>query len=189
MRNSIIAIVALGSLASAQNFAGEPSCAIPCLTSAISVAGCQPNDEGCQCGSGFSSIQNVVATCLLSACNQSDLQRAASVGLGLCSAYSASLASASAVTTASSSHSSSAAVVTTSSTIPVSTTSVTAVTTSVPATTSAPSTSGSKSSSASAASSSGSSSSVASVSKNAAPTIVAGLGGLMGVAAAFVAAL
>jgi len=76
-------------LATAQNLSGQPACASPCLSSAITAAGCALADQGCQCGTGKASIQNLVATCLLSGCNPTDLAAAASVGNALCVAYSA----------------------------------------------------------------------------------------------------
>jgi len=112
MKITLLVLAAAG-LASAQNLNGEPQCAVsfallilitqlgptyltsqqvPGLQSAIASSGCALNDVACQCGSGQTKIQNLVTGCLLGACNASEVQQAASVGLGLCSAYSASLA-------------------------------------------------------------------------------------------------
>ncbi|RQM06638.1 hypothetical protein DH86_00001274 [Scytalidium sp. 3C] len=100
MKSSVILVAAAASLAAAQNFGNEPACAIPCLSSAIVAAGCALTDEACQCGTGQPAIQTAITPCLLSACNESDLLLAASVGGQLCSVFSASLAAASATTTA-----------------------------------------------------------------------------------------
>jgi len=174
MKFSALALTLVVSLANAQNLSGEPPCASTCLVSAISVAGCQPSDVACQCGTGQPAIQTAVTPCLISSCNATDLNLAAQVGLALCSVYSAGLNS-----TTTTSASASASVASTSSTplstTSTSTTSVTAVTTSVP-----PSSSPAASTSSSApgpVSSSG-----------AAPGLVAGIGGAVGMLA-LVAAL
>lgn len=86
-----LAIFVFSTLAVAQNLSGEPSCAVPCIQSGISAAGCNPTDVGCQCGPAQDSIANVVATCLLSACPASLLSTIIAVGTSLCSEYSASL--------------------------------------------------------------------------------------------------
>ncbi|TGO20191.1 hypothetical protein BTUL_0001g02030 [Botrytis tulipae] len=75
---------------SAQNFGAEPACAVSCLQSAISVAGCGANDQACQCGTAQAAIQTAVTPCLISACNVDELASAASVGFALCSSFSAS---------------------------------------------------------------------------------------------------
>jgi hypothetical protein len=181
MKFSTLALAAAVSSASAQFLSGQPSCAVPCLSTAISSAGCQETDIACQCGSGQAAIASIVAPCLISACDASDLNTAESVGLGQCSAYSASLtASTSSPATVSSPSPSSAPTPTTA----TSTTSVTAVTTSVPPSTSAASTSTPASSSSTAKTSAPTPVS----SSGAAPGLVADIGGAMGILA-FIAAL
>ncbi|TVY90840.1 hypothetical protein LAWI1_G001654 [Lachnellula willkommii] len=91
MKTTLLVLAATG-LASAQVFNGEPQCALPCLQSAIASAGCGPDDYICQCISAREKIQDLVTPCLISACNGSEVAVAASVGLGLCSGFSASLA-------------------------------------------------------------------------------------------------
>ncbi|ORY67330.1 uncharacterized protein BCR38DRAFT_407313 [Pseudomassariella vexata] len=84
-------LVAAG-LAVAQNggyFPGEPDCAIPCLTSAISKAGCALSDISCQCGPTQSVIGMNAAGCLTGACSADELQQALSAGLAVCSSFSA----------------------------------------------------------------------------------------------------
>ncbi|KAI8624871.1 hypothetical protein F5Y19DRAFT_452021 [Xylariaceae sp. FL1651] len=70
-------------------FPGEPSCALPCLSSAINAAGCQLSDIGCQCGPTQTVIAGKVATCLIAKCNPTELGVAQSAGEAVCSSYSA----------------------------------------------------------------------------------------------------
>jgi len=192
MKGAIFSVVlaAAGGLVNAQiyrrqNFAGEPSCAIPCLEAAISSAGCAPSDEACQCDPATIAVLGGYAgPCLITACAASDVIAAESVGLALCSAYSASLSGVSATTTTSapttSSTGSSASTASSTSTTAASTTTSIITTTSAPATTTkANSTILSKTSTTPPPVSS----------TGGANTIMAGLGGVAGLVAAFVAAL
>ncbi|KAI0201705.1 hypothetical protein F4808DRAFT_95915 [Astrocystis sublimbata] len=71
-------------------FPGEPSCAIPCLTSAITAAGCQLSDIVCQCGPTQSVIANKVGSCILTSCtNPAELGDAINAGQAVCSSFSA----------------------------------------------------------------------------------------------------
>jgi hypothetical protein len=74
----------------AQNFAGEPACATPCLASAIVAAGCDLTDEACACGPAKAAIGNLVGGCIYNACPQTEVALAISVGLQLCDGYSSS---------------------------------------------------------------------------------------------------
>ncbi|KAI1820471.1 hypothetical protein F4861DRAFT_533679 [Xylaria intraflava] len=67
---------------------GEPSCAVPCLTSAIAAAGCQLSDLSCQCGPTKSAIADKVSGCLIEACsNSADIGSAINVGEAICSSF------------------------------------------------------------------------------------------------------
>jgi len=199
MKGIISAVVLVAaSLVSGQNFGAEPSCAIPCLTSAISVAGCALTDQACQCGTGKAAIQTAVTPCLLSACSPGDLGIAASVGQGLCSAYSLTATGLSVTTTATtslaspSSGPSSTIIISTpnATTNGTRTSTVTAVTTSVASTTSKASTSSTKSNSISSSTSSATSSAASVVSSaGAGHMMAAGVGGVVGILGAVVAAL
>ncbi|KAI1734791.1 hypothetical protein F4680DRAFT_436975 [Xylaria scruposa] len=81
------AAVAYAQADSTGYFPGEPSCAIPCLSSAIVAAGCQLSDIGCQCGPTKSVIAGNVAGCLISGCNPTDLGAAQSAGEAVCSSF------------------------------------------------------------------------------------------------------
>ena len=63
----------------------------PCLSTAITVAGCQPTDVACQCApSGQNAIRDAAVSCLLASCtNPADLIGAQSAGAALCSQFSA----------------------------------------------------------------------------------------------------
>ncbi|KAI1485529.1 hypothetical protein F5X96DRAFT_690439 [Biscogniauxia mediterranea] len=84
-----------GTLATAQddnpeNFPGQPSCAIPCLASAIPVAGCAVSDVACQCGPARSSaIGGLVLGCFTSRCSGAgEIDRAVSAGAAACRSFS-----------------------------------------------------------------------------------------------------
>ncbi|KAI0968836.1 hypothetical protein F4678DRAFT_464024 [Xylaria arbuscula] len=69
-------------------FPGEPSCALPCLSSAITAAGCQLSDIACQCGPTQSVIAEKVGGCILSSCtNPSELGAAVNAGQAVCSSF------------------------------------------------------------------------------------------------------
>ncbi|CZT53359.1 uncharacterized protein RSE6_14857 [Rhynchosporium secalis] len=88
MKSAILLSAVLG-LATAQNFAGQPPCAVPCLKTAIEKAGCALSDEGCQCGSGKAAIAAAVGGCLVAACKIDELLVAQKAGNDACLAYSA----------------------------------------------------------------------------------------------------
>ncbi|KAI0487598.1 hypothetical protein F4859DRAFT_262980 [Xylaria cf. heliscus] len=69
-------------------FPGEPSCALPCLSSAITAAGCQLSDIACQCGPTQSVIAAKVGGCILSSCtNPQELGDAINAGQAVCSSF------------------------------------------------------------------------------------------------------
>ncbi|KAH9889183.1 hypothetical protein F4778DRAFT_394526 [Xylariomycetidae sp. FL2044] len=89
MKKSMILATAAAVLSLAQDFGGQPSCAIPCLTSAISAAGCQLTDVACQCNQGKAAIADRAATCIPGKCNVSELLQASSAGEAVCSSFAA----------------------------------------------------------------------------------------------------
>ncbi|KAI1420828.1 hypothetical protein F5Y12DRAFT_719124 [Xylaria sp. FL1777] len=69
-------------------FPGEPSCALPCLSAAITAAGCELSDIACQCGPTQSAIAEKVAPCILTSCtNPTDLGAAINAGEAVCSSF------------------------------------------------------------------------------------------------------
>jgi len=193
MKVAISAVVmAVAGFVSGQNFNGEPSCAIPCLTSAISVAGCALTDQACQCGSAQAAIKTAITPCLLSACSPGDLNSAASAGYALCSAYSLTSASiANATTTATTLGSISAS----NTVIVISTPAATTSTTTSASGSAITTTTSMKSSSAGTGTGTGTSSTASAASSSSTAgaermqVLGAGVGGLVGILGAVVAAL
>ena len=77
MKFSVVAVASLfASVAYSQTIASEvaqlPSCALTCLTTAITGAGCGVSDYACQCGSAKSSITSAATPCVVSKCAISD---------------------------------------------------------------------------------------------------------------------
>ncbi|KAI5925700.1 hypothetical protein F4810DRAFT_27710 [Camillea tinctor] len=77
-----------GTLATAQDntsdyFPGQPSCAVTCLASAISVVGCQLSDPSCLCGTQ-SAIGGLVLPCFTSSCGAREIEQAMSAGAAVC---------------------------------------------------------------------------------------------------------
>jgi hypothetical protein len=72
----------------AQDLSGEPACASACLSSAITAAGCAPNDQACQCGPAQTPIGISAAICLDASCPATELSAIESIGLALCAQYS-----------------------------------------------------------------------------------------------------
>ncbi|KAF2963403.1 hypothetical protein GQX73_g10164 [Xylaria multiplex] len=86
----VLGAVALvhGQADSTGYFPGEPSCALPCLSSAIPAAGCQLSDIGCQCGPTQSAIASRIQGCIISSCtNPTDLGQAVNAGQAVCSSF------------------------------------------------------------------------------------------------------
>ncbi|KAL2015220.1 hypothetical protein VTK56DRAFT_6049 [Thermocarpiscus australiensis] len=95
MKHTTLFLATAGA-ALAQNLSGQPACATACLSSAISAAGCQPSDTGCQCApGGQAAIGASAAPCLLASCAASDLLQAQSAGAAVCARYSATATTAS----------------------------------------------------------------------------------------------
>ncbi|KAK8016509.1 hypothetical protein PG993_014698 [Apiospora rasikravindrae] len=86
-----VLILATAALAAAQGyFVGEPDCAIPCLTDAISKVGCAAGDIKCQCSSDTqTALVPLVGPCLQSKCSAKELGQALQAGTDICSSFSA----------------------------------------------------------------------------------------------------
>ncbi|KAK3985697.1 hypothetical protein QBC44DRAFT_153636 [Cladorrhinum sp. PSN332] len=89
----LIATFFLG-LAQSQNLSGQPTCATNCIISAVSAAGCAPQDLSCQCGPTKASIGASAAPCLLASCTGTELIQAQSAGNAQCSSFYATAAEA-----------------------------------------------------------------------------------------------
>ncbi|KAK8064747.1 hypothetical protein PG994_007385 [Apiospora phragmitis] len=86
-----VLILATTAVAAAQcYFAGEPDCAIPCLTDAIGKVGCASGDIKCQCSADTqTALVPLVAPCLQSKCSAKELGQALQAGQDICSSYAA----------------------------------------------------------------------------------------------------
>ncbi|ESZ94477.1 hypothetical protein SBOR_5125 [Sclerotinia borealis F-4128] len=187
MKFSIIALAAAATTVSAAEFPGQPACASPCISQAITQGSpCNIEDVGCQCdASNRAGISTAIIPCILSACTGAgELQQASEAGPSRCSLFSAGALATSATSSSaseSSTESSSASPASTTSSGPASTTGTEASTT-APATTSRAGngtiTTGTPSSTA------------AQVTQNAAQSVgFAGVGAMVGLLAGVVAAL
>lgn len=71
-----IATLVLASVAYSQTIASEqamlPSCALSCLETAITGAGCSVTDYNCQCNDKKNAITASATPCILKACSTSD---------------------------------------------------------------------------------------------------------------------
>ncbi|KAJ0384936.1 hypothetical protein COL922a_007346 [Colletotrichum nupharicola] len=82
-----LALLAAG-LVAAQDFSGQPDCAIPCLRDAIPKVGCALTDTACQCASDKQeALVPVAAPCLLSACSSADLGKAQAAAAAACQKF------------------------------------------------------------------------------------------------------
>ncbi|PMD54019.1 uncharacterized protein K444DRAFT_133882 [Hyaloscypha bicolor E] len=73
------------ALSSFSTFSTRSPPSLPSTSISISAAGCAPTDMPCQCGLSAGAV----GPCLTNACNATDLQQALTVGVALCSSYSA----------------------------------------------------------------------------------------------------
>lgn len=95
MKFSIVAVASLfASVAYSQTIASEvaqiPSCALTCLTTAITGAGCGLSDYACQCGTAKDSITTSATPCVLSKCATSDALKVQSITSEICTIQAAS---------------------------------------------------------------------------------------------------
>ncbi|KAA8570026.1 hypothetical protein EYC84_002363 [Monilinia fructicola] len=130
MKFSILSLAAAATLVSAVEFAGQPACASPCISQAISQGtNCNIEDIGCQCDpANLAGISTAVIPCIVTACTGAgELQQASEAGPSQCSIFSAQGATTAGTTSTSSaestSESSSASPASTTSSGPTSTTS------------------------------------------------------------------
>ncbi|PNH40036.1 hypothetical protein VD0004_g6901 [Verticillium dahliae] len=82
-----LVFVAAG-LVAAQDFGGQPSCALPCLQTALPQVGCGLQDTGCQCSPEVqASLLPIVGPCLLSSCGSAEVAQAQSAAAAACSSF------------------------------------------------------------------------------------------------------
>jgi hypothetical protein len=87
MKVAFFTLVAAGFVA-AQDFSGQPECAIACLEENIPKVDCKLDDTGCQCNPATQSkLRGIIAPCLLSNCNPPDLLQAQTAAQQACAAF------------------------------------------------------------------------------------------------------
>jgi len=94
MKFSFAALTLLASVVYAQTIASEvaqiPSCALSCLTTAVSESGCGLGDYSCQCGAVKDDINSAVTPCVQEKCAMSDSKKVQSVLANICTIQTAS---------------------------------------------------------------------------------------------------
>ncbi|KAK1238599.1 hypothetical protein MKX07_004175 [Trichoderma sp. CBMAI-0711] len=84
MKASVLSVL-LAGLVAAQDFTGQPECAIPCLKDAIPKAGCALTDTACACKPDVQAkLLGLVGPCLLSKCSPGDLAKAQAAAADAC---------------------------------------------------------------------------------------------------------
>ncbi|KAM0543385.1 hypothetical protein ACHAPJ_012344 [Fusarium lateritium] len=88
---------AAAGLVAAQDFGGQPECAVKCLQENIPKAGCKLDDTACQCKPDFQEkLLPIITPCLTKACQASDLLKAQSAAAQACEDYAKTAGSGSA---------------------------------------------------------------------------------------------
>ncbi|KAB8298808.1 hypothetical protein EYC80_000978 [Monilinia laxa] len=196
MKFPILNLAAAVTLVSAVEFAGQPACASPCISQAISQGtNCDIEDIGCQCDpANLAGISTAVIPCIITACTGAgELQQASEAGPSQCSIFSAQGTTTAGTTSTSSvestSESSSASPASTTSSGPTSTTSSSTTSTSGTETgTSAPTTTA-RPGNQTVTTSPPKSTTASEVTQNAAQSVGLGVGAMLGLVAGVVAAL
>ncbi|KAH6697491.1 hypothetical protein F5X68DRAFT_186398 [Plectosphaerella plurivora] len=82
-----LAATAVG-LVAAQDFTGQPECAVNCLREFIPQIGCALDDTGCQCNSeNQARLQPLITPCFLANCNATELSQAVTAASTACAAF------------------------------------------------------------------------------------------------------
>ncbi|KAF5971250.1 cell wall protein [Fusarium coicis] len=80
--------LAAAGLVAAQDFGGQPECALKCLQENIPKAGCKLEDTACQCASDFQEkLLPIITPCLTKACEAQDLLKAQSAAAEACKEF------------------------------------------------------------------------------------------------------
>jgi hypothetical protein len=90
MKASLVVLAAAG-LVAAQDFSGQPDCALPCLKDAIPQVGCALDDPACACAADAQrKLVGIVGPCLLKACQPQEVVQAQQAAAKACAALSES---------------------------------------------------------------------------------------------------
>ncbi|KAI1044510.1 hypothetical protein LB505_007038 [Fusarium chuoi] len=80
--------LAAAGLVAAQDFGGQPECALKCLQENIPKAGCKLEDTACQCAADFQEkLLPIITPCLTKACEAQDLLKAQSAAAEACKEF------------------------------------------------------------------------------------------------------
>lgn len=80
--------LAAAGLVAAQDFTGQPKCAIKCLEEYVPKAGCDLEDTACQCDPAFQEkLTPQISPCLMKECEAADLPKALAAAQAACEAY------------------------------------------------------------------------------------------------------
>ncbi|UPK91579.1 hypothetical protein LCI18_002514 [Fusarium solani-melongenae] len=81
--------LAAAGLVAAQDFTGQPKCALKCLEEYVPKAGCKLEDTACQCDPSFQEkLTPQISPCLMKECEAADLPKALAAAQAACEAYS-----------------------------------------------------------------------------------------------------
>ncbi|RSL73348.1 hypothetical protein CEP54_000556 [Fusarium duplospermum] len=80
--------LAAAGLVAAQDFTGQPKCAIKCLEEYVPKAGCDLEDTACQCDPAFQEkLTPQISPCLMKECEAADLPKALAAAQVACEGY------------------------------------------------------------------------------------------------------
>ncbi|EEU46958.1 uncharacterized protein NECHADRAFT_99684 [Fusarium vanettenii 77-13-4] len=81
--------LAAAGLVAAQDFTGQPKCALKCLEEYVPKAGCDLEDTACQCDPAFQEkLTPQISPCLMKECEAADLPKALAAAQAACEAFS-----------------------------------------------------------------------------------------------------
>ncbi|ORY68499.1 uncharacterized protein BCR38DRAFT_335658, partial [Pseudomassariella vexata] len=78
-----LAVFFLGRV-NGQDLMGEPTCATPCVKTAVPAGGCTIGDIGCMCGPAFVSIFAILGPCLVLQCEPRDINSMSTIASAQC---------------------------------------------------------------------------------------------------------
>ncbi|KAJ4248965.1 hypothetical protein NW757_008078 [Fusarium falciforme] len=91
--------LAAAGLVAAQDFTGQPKCALKCLEEYVPKAGCDLEDTACQCDPSFQEkLTPQISPCLMKECEAADLPKALAAAQAACEAYSSAAGKSGSVT-------------------------------------------------------------------------------------------
>ncbi|KAF2500419.1 hypothetical protein BU16DRAFT_556888 [Lophium mytilinum] len=83
---TILALLAATTSVVAVDYSAIPNCALTCIVSAISKAGCSTTDFQCQCVTKTNEITTNASPCIAGACSKDDQAKVQPAVAGICAA-------------------------------------------------------------------------------------------------------